>query len=93
VLEAGSGAEALELSASHAGRIDLLLTDVIMPNMSGKQVMERLAAERPDVRVLYMSGYFDDAMGADILRHFIAKPFHRDALLDRVRAALTRPAP
>jgi nitrogen-specific signal transduction histidine kinase len=93
VLEARSGAEALELSANRDGEIDLLLTDVIMPNMTGKQVMERLVAERPDLRVLYMSGYFDDAMGADILRHFIAKPFHRDALLDRVRAALARSVP
>jgi CheY-like chemotaxis protein len=93
VLEAGSGAEALELSASHSGPIHLLLTDVIMPRMSGKQVMERLSAQRPGLRVLYMSGYFDDAIGTDILRHFIAKPFQREALLERVRAALARPAP
>jgi signal transduction histidine kinase len=89
VFDASSGVEALEVASKIDGPLDLLLTDVVMPNMTGKQLVEKLSAERPGLRVMYMSGYFDDALGSDIHRHFIAKPFHRDALLSRVRAALT----
>src|SRR5207245_10515381 len=62
VLEASHGTAALERSERHPGRIDLLMTDVVMPGMSGRELAERLRASRPEIRILYMSGYTDDAV-------------------------------
>ena len=92
VLEAHHGADALELSNRHAGPIHLLVTDVVMPQMSGRELAQRLATLRPDLKVLYMSGYTDDA----IVRHgvlasgiaFLSKPFTPDALALKVRELL-----
>jgi CheY-like chemotaxis protein len=92
VLAAEDGQRALEISRSHAGPIDLLLTDVVMPGLSGREVAERLTVERPRLRVLFMSGYTDDA----IVRHgiltsevaFLEKPFTASALTTRVRDLL-----
>ena len=96
VLEAQQGAEALEISGQHHGPIHLMVTDVVMPGMSGRELAQRLTFLRPDMRVLYMSGYTDDA----IVRHgvldagmaFIAKPFTPDALAAKVRAVLDAPS-
>jgi PAS domain S-box-containing protein len=95
VLEARHGAEALKLSARHQGPIQLMVTDVVMPEMSGRELAQRLMPLRPDMRVLYMSGYTDDA----IVRHgvldsgiaFIAKPFTPDSLAAKVRDVLDSP--
>lgn len=95
VLEASSGDDGWQISEQHNGPIDLLLTDVVMPGTSGREIAQRLAARRPRMRVLYMSGYTDDA----IVRHrvldatapFIQKPFTRDALLRKVREVLDAP--
>jgi signal transduction histidine kinase/ActR/RegA family two-component response regulator len=92
VLEAQSSRQAIALGASHPGRIDLLLTDVVMPDLNGRTVAERLTTHRPDLRVLYMSGYTDD----DVMRRgittaqtqFMQKPFRPDELMSRVREAL-----
>ncbi len=92
VLEARHGAEALEVSNRHAGPIHLLVTDVVMPQMSGRELAQRLATLRPDLKGLYMSGYTDDA----IVRHgvlasgiaFLSKPFTPDALALKVREVL-----
>jgi PAS domain S-box-containing protein len=92
VLEARQGAEALRISSEHSGPIHLILSDVVMPEMSGRELAQRLALLRPNMKVLYMSGYTDDA----IVRHgvldagiaFIAKPFTPDALAAKVRAVL-----
>jgi CheY-like chemotaxis protein len=92
VLEARHGAEALEISNRHAGPIHLLVTDVVMPQMSGRELAQRLATLRPEMKVLYMSGYTDDA----IVRHgvlasgiaFLSKPFTPNALALKVREVL-----
>jgi two-component system, cell cycle sensor histidine kinase and response regulator CckA len=92
VLEARSGAEALEITARHAGRIDLVLTDVVMPEMSGRELAERLAKDQPGIPILFVSGYTDDA----VVRHglvesavaFLQKPFSPIALAHRVRDVL-----
>lgn len=62
MLEAASGAKALQMSDSFAGRIDILLTDVIMPGMNGRELAEAITARRPETRVIYMSGYTDNAI-------------------------------
>jgi YesN/AraC family two-component response regulator len=64
VLEARHGAEALEVSGRHGGAIHLLVTDVVMPQMSGRELAQRLATLRPQLKVLYMSGYTDDGAPA-----------------------------
>jgi len=96
ILEAQHGAEAIEISQRHQGPIDLMVTDVVMPQMSGRELAQRLAPVRPEMRVLYMSGYTDDA----IVRHgvleagtaFLSKPFTPDALAAKVRSLLDAPA-
>jgi PAS domain S-box-containing protein len=92
VLEAGDGVEALQVASGHAGPIDLLLTDVVMPRMGGKELADRLAAQRPRMKVLFMSGYPDDALGADgvLPEHvsFLAKPFMPNAVAHKVRELL-----
>jgi len=92
VIEARHGNEAIELSNRHEGAIQLLVTDVVMPQMSGRELAQRLATLRPELKVLYMSGYTDDA----IVRHgvlasgiaFLSKPFTPDALAAKVRELL-----
>src|SRR2546425_2677178 len=70
VLVASGGPDALRLAGQHRGPIDLLLTDVVMPEMSGRELMHRLAGHRPEMRVLYMSGYADEA----VERHGVLDP-------------------
>jgi PAS domain S-box-containing protein len=90
VLVAGGGAEALQVAAGHPGAIDLLLSDVRMPGMHGPELAERLAAARPGVRVLFMTGYFGDDLGSDHpgLASPVPKPFTAEELGARVREAL-----
>ncbi|HVH45191.1 MAG TPA: ATP-binding protein, partial [Labilithrix sp.] len=92
VLVAADGASAISLSDKHEGSIDLLLTDLVMPGMSGRDVADRLLSRRAHMNVLYMSAYADDA----IIRHgivpvsasFLPKPFSPAGLLQRTRQAL-----
>ena len=89
---AGSGEEALGLAVRHAGPIDLLLADVVMPGLAGPALAKRFAVVRPHGRVLFMSGYAGDELArrglADDAAHFLAKPFTRDLLARHVREAL-----
>ncbi len=92
VLVAESGAEGLSRCREHEGDIHLVLADVVMPSMNGRAFRELLLRERPDARVLLMSGYTDDALGRKgVLAtevNFIAKPFNANTLLCRVRSIL-----
>jgi CheY-like chemotaxis protein len=95
VIEARNGAEALELGREFAGSIQLLVTDVVMPKMSGRELGERLVAIHPETRVLYMSGYTDGAIGQhgvlDAYTELLEKPFTFDALAQKVRKVLDAP--
>jgi PAS domain S-box-containing protein len=92
VLAAKDGLEAIPLEENYADRIDLLITDVVMPGMSGRELAKHVTSARPETKVLFISGYTDDAL----LRHgvtgpgtaFLQKPFALEDLLQRVRALL-----
>ena len=92
VLEASNGEHALEVSDEQKHDIHLLLTDVVMPGISGRVLAEELAKRRPLVRVLYMSGYTGQTVGAHGVlaegSHFIPKPFTKEALARKVREVL-----
>jgi CheY-like chemotaxis protein len=94
VLAAAGAEEAEQLCAARAGDVDLLLSDVVMPEVNGRMLAERLAATSPSLRVLFMSGYSDEA----VYRHgeispdaaFIEKPFTDRTLARKVREVLDR---
>jgi CheY-like chemotaxis protein len=95
VLEAATPRGALEIFAHHADAIALLLTDVVMPEMNGPALAQRLVSQKPELRILFISGY-TDAAGPAALRGphvgFLAKPFRASALTRAVRDLLDRPA-
>jgi CheY-like chemotaxis protein len=96
VLTAANGRDGLQVCEEFADRIELIVTDVIMPQMSGRELAEKARRLRPDAHVLYMSGFTDDA----VVRHgviaddfcFIQKPFSPDALARKVREILDSPS-
>jgi CheY-like chemotaxis protein len=92
VLEAASGAEALKVFQSHGGQVCLLLTDVVMPAMTGRELAEQMRTLRPDIKVLFMSGYTDNVIihhGAlDPQVAYIQKPFSPVSLALKVRETL-----
>ncbi len=94
VLQAGEGAEALRVARAHDGPLHLLLTDVVMPGMNGRELAERISEERPETRLLYMSAYTEDEVirrGVQVAEvSFLFKPFSLDGLEGAVREALSR---
>ncbi len=97
VLEAESGGDALLIVEQHDGPIALILTDVVMPRMSGKQLADRLATVRPDMAVLFMSGYTANAIAhhgvLEVGIPFVEKPFSEETLLKKVREVLDTRSP
>ncbi|HEX2877978.1 MAG TPA: ATP-binding protein [Polyangiaceae bacterium] len=95
VLEALTGGDAVQLCEQHPGQIDLLLTDVIMPRMSGREISNRVSELRPTTKVLFMSGYTEEAIvHHDILQPGVAllqKPITPDGLLRKIREVLDAP--
>jgi CheY-like chemotaxis protein len=95
VLNARHGKEAVMICRRHAGPIHLLLTDVIMPQMTGPELVQRVLPLHPEMHVLYVSGYTDDALHQRNLMEpgtaFLQKPFTPDALARQVRAVLDTP--
>ncbi len=93
-LDAVGGPEALDILHSHKGAVDLLLTDVVMPRMNGRQLFEKVSSLCPDVKVLYMSGYTDEMIADQgILEdgvNFLQKPFTVRGLASKVREVLDR---
>ena len=96
VLEARHGGEALLTCERHQGPIHLMVTDVVMPQMSGRELADRLTPLRPEMKILYMSGYTEDALVqhgvADLSVAFLQKPFKPIELARRVHAVLHPPA-
>ena len=96
VLDAGRPDDAAEIATAREGPIHLLLTDVILPGMSGADLARRVQEARPETKVLFMSGYTDEAIGhhgvLESGTHFLQKPFASDALLRKVRDVLDAPA-
>jgi PAS domain S-box-containing protein len=92
VLEAVDGVQALKVAAAHKGTIEILVTDVVMPRLSGRELASRITAQRPRVKVLYISGYTDDT----IFRHgvleggvaYLQKPFNLKAIAQKIREVL-----
>jgi len=95
VLEAKTGDQALSLSERHAGPVHLVLTDIVMPRMDGKQLVGRISHARPGVRVMYMSGYTENAIlhqgEIDPGTSFLQKPFGPEELAAKLRKALDAP--
>jgi PAS domain S-box-containing protein len=95
VLEADRGSTAIDLARRHKGPLDLLLTDIVMPDMNGRKLADTIRATRPGLRVLYMSGYPDGAIASQgILESgvaYLAKPFTTDGIIGKVREVLEGP--
>jgi CheY-like chemotaxis protein len=91
VLPAANGREALQVAVEHGHQIDLVLTDVIMPVMGGPELVETLRPQYPQMKVLFTSGYADDAVRHGILEApvaFIQKPYSPTVLVQKVRQVL-----
>jgi CheY-like chemotaxis protein len=92
VVPATGGPQALQIAEDRDGRFDLLLTDLVMPVMSGRELAEAIVARYPDIHVLYMSAYTDDEIVLDGLKtsdvNFIPKPFTVEGLREKVRRVI-----
>jgi two-component system cell cycle sensor histidine kinase/response regulator CckA len=94
VLEASTGTEALDVFESHQGDVDLVVSDVVMPEMDGPTLMEKLRRDRPDLKIIFISGYAEDSFRKHLAENedfmFLQKPFDLKELAAAVKAALQR---
>jgi two-component system cell cycle sensor histidine kinase/response regulator CckA len=94
VLEAATGSEALDVFESHQGDVDLVVSDVVMPEMDGPTLMEKLRRDRPDLKIIFISGYAEDSFRKHLAENedfmFLQKPFDLKELAAAVKAALQR---
>ncbi len=91
VLAGASGEEALKIAAQTESEIGVLVTDVVMPKMSGRELAERLRTERPTISAIFMSGYIDDSVvrhGVEESHLFLQKPFKLATLAEKIRETL-----
>ena len=92
VVEAENGEAGLQAAAKHSGKIDMVITDVVMPGMGGRELVRRLADTRPETKVLYLSGYTEDAIvnegTIESGKAFLQKPFTPTTLAGKVREVL-----
>ncbi len=92
VLQAGTGTEALEVMGGHDGDIDLVVSDVVMPEMDGPTLLTHLRASLPDIKIIFMSGYAEEAFKNNLEDNenfgFLAKPFSLKELAAKVKDAL-----
>lgn len=91
VLTADSGESALEQSKAFEGQIHLLLTDVMMPNMNGVELANQITTQRPEIKVVIMSGFTGDILIPNPMWHFIAKPFEPTQLITLVNRLIAPP--
>ncbi|MGH3056012.1 MAG: response regulator, partial [Gaiellaceae bacterium] len=92
VITAENGEQALRVSRDYAGPIHLMISDVVMPKMSGPQVAAQLGAERPDIKTLFVSGYAENTIlrhgHIDVTARFLSKPFSLSTLANKIREIL-----
>jgi CheY-like chemotaxis protein len=92
VMEAADGINGMKVAESHTGKIDILITDVVMPGMSGRELAQRITAARQTIKVLFLSGYTEDAIIHEGVLEpgtaFLQKPFTLQALARKVRDVL-----
>ena len=92
VVHAENGKEALELAAKHERKIDLLITDVIMPEMNGEELARKISQINPEIKILFTSGYTEDVIAPhgvlDRGIHFIGKPYKPNQLASKIREVL-----
>jgi two-component system cell cycle sensor histidine kinase/response regulator CckA len=92
VLEAGSAPEAIQVAGAHPGRIDLLLTDVVMPQTNCDDLVSQLQTNRPEMKVILVSGYSDDVLRQygvnESVSNFLPKPFTAEKLAAKIREVL-----
>jgi two-component system cell cycle sensor histidine kinase/response regulator CckA len=97
VLQAGNGLEAIEVLEKSAGQVDLVVSDVVMPEMDGPTLLRELRSRNPDLKVIFVSGYAEDAFQKHLPAHgkfdFLAKPFTLKQLVEKVKETVTHPPP
>ena len=91
VLAAGDGIEALDLAQHHDQSVDLLVTDMVMPKLNGRELVRQLVGSTPRMRILYISGYSNQEQGLEETSSYLAKPFSMEQLARKVREVLDRP--
>ena len=93
MLEAGNGVEAMEIFQQHSGGVDLVVSDVVMPEMDGPTLLKELRKRNPELKIIFVSGYAEEAFEKSLPENeqfaFLAKPFALSALVEKVKETMT----